>query len=93
MIVGFDSGEKSALAVLNLKGDLIFIKSFRGGFKKAVELLEKIQIPAIVASDKSKQTTVSKLATSFGAKAVFPKNDLKVTEKIKSYLVKKVQKF
>ncbi len=83
VIAGFDPGETSALAVVDIDGRLIFLKTFRGGFRKAVELLRGAPKPAIVASDKTHQSNVAKLAASFNAKAFFPKKHLTVAEKAK----------
>jgi predicted RNase H-like nuclease (RuvC/YqgF family) len=80
VIVGFDPGTVAALAVLDLKGTLVFSKSFRGGFSQAVKLLSDFN-PSVVASDRCSAESVRKLAASFGAVAFFPKEDLGVREK------------
>lgn len=80
MIVGFDPGTVAAVAVLDLKGKLVFSRSFRGGLAEAVSLLSTFK-PSIVASDKRDALAVRKLAASFGAVAFFPERDLSVREK------------
>lgn len=90
MIVGFDPGTVSALAVLDIGGNVLFTKSFRGGYKEAVKLLSDFR-PSIIASDKTSSPAVKKLASSFGALAVFPDHNLTLREKaqaIKKYGLK-----
>ena len=88
MIVGFDPGAKSGLAVIDFDGNLVFLESFRGGLKEAVRKLREVCKPVIVASDKKKLEAVEKLAAAFSAISFFPSRDLSVKEKValtKSY--------
>jgi uncharacterized protein len=90
VIVGFDPGTASALAVIDLKGKLLFSKSFKGGLSQATRLLSSYR-PSVVASDRREMESVRKLAASFGAVAFFPKKDMDLKEKaalVKGYGLK-----
>lgn len=80
MIIGYDPGTTGALAVLDLKGEVLMLVTLRGGFKQATELLTPFK-PIIIASDKPFMESVQKLATFFRATAFFPKKDLTLQEK------------
>jgi len=79
--VGFDPGTVAALAAVDLQGDVVFVKSFRGGLKQAVALLRESGHPSIVASDRAECESVSRLASSFGAVAFFPGKNLAARDK------------
>ena len=78
--MGFDPGTTSALAVLDLKGELLMLVTMRGGVRQAKELIAPFK-PVIIASDKKFMVSVKRLATSFGAFAFFPKTNLTLHEK------------
>ncbi len=78
--MGFDPGTTAALAVVDLRGSLVLLRTFRGGLKEAVSILRSYE-PAVVASDKKELEAVRKLAAAFGAVAFFPEKDLSVAEK------------
>ncbi|MBR9680618.1 MAG: DUF460 domain-containing protein [Candidatus Altiarchaeota archaeon] len=80
MIVGFDPGTTSALAVLDLKGELLMLVTMGGGVRQAKELIAPFK-PVIISSDKRFMVSVQQLATSFGAITFFPKKDLTLKEK------------
>jgi len=80
VIVGFDPGTTSALAVLDFRKNPVLVKSFKGGLMEAVKLLRGFK-PSIVASDRHDSESVRRLASAFGAVAFFPKKDLTVREK------------
>jgi len=82
VIVGYDPGETAAIVALDFQGQLLLLRTFKGGNPKAVELLRSHQIrPVIMASDKARQASVAKLATSFKARPYFPDRDLSIPEK------------
>lgn len=81
MIVGFDPGTTAALAAVDLQGEVVLVRSFRGGLPAAVEILRDAGRPSVVASDKTGCNSVSELASSFGAATYFPPGDLSAREK------------
>ncbi len=81
MIIGFDPGTVSGLAVVDMKGHLLFVTEFKGGVKQAIALLAKDFKPIIVASDKKKEIGVKKLAATFNAIEFYPKENLTLFEK------------
>jgi predicted RNase H-like nuclease (RuvC/YqgF family) len=81
VIAGYDPGTVSGLAVIDLRGQIIFATEFRGGKKQAVELLGKNFRPSIVASDKASMPGAEELAAAFNAIYFHPKADLSVSEK------------
>lgn len=85
MIVGVDVGTTSALAALNLEGEVVQLASFRNtGVNDLVEHIRVLGLPAIVASDVAvPPKAVAKIATSFGAALFAPDESLLVEDKIK----------
>ena len=83
MIVGFDPGTKSAVAVLDFDGNVVLLETFSGGISEAVNRIRRAGKPVIIASDKSRLPAVEKLAAKFGAKPFFPDRNLTVEEKKK----------
>ncbi len=82
MIVGFDIGANSALAVLDLDKKVKLLVTFRGGLKEAIKILREREIkPVVIAVDKTKLEAGSKLASAFGAVLFTPEHDLKIKEK------------
>jgi len=81
VIIGFDPGAISGLAVIDMKGKLIFVTEFKGGLKQSINLLTKNFRPIIVASDKKKMLGVKKLASTFNAVEFYPKENLTSSEK------------
>jgi len=83
VIVGFDSGLTSALAILTINGNLIFLKSFRSVDKGILinEILKRGR-PILLATDKKETPKgVKELASSLGCKILRPKRDLTREEK------------
>ncbi len=83
IIVGFDSGLTSALAILTIQGNLIFLKSFRSIDKGILinEILKRGR-PILLATDKKETPKgVKELASSLGCKILRPKRDLTREEK------------
>lgn len=83
IIVGFDSGLTSGIAILSLQGNVIFLKSFRSADKGVLinEILKKGR-PILIATDKRETPKgVKELAASLGCKVFRPKRDLSREEK------------
>lgn len=92
-IVGIDPGSTTAIAVLDLRGNLVGVKSRKGWSSgEIVEYISSLGKPVIVATDKSQPPElVSKIKASFNAVLYTPKEDLSVEKKkaltSKHYLV------
>lgn len=84
LIVGYDPGTSAALAIIDTKGDILFLKSKRG--LKRSEINDEITQrgkPIIIAGDRSPlPKNVEKLASNFSCKTYHPKNSLTTLEKI-----------
>lgn len=78
IIVGVDPGATSAVAALNLKGELVLLES-RKEFAKEEIIQEIVETgkPVVVTADKEKMpSTVEKIASSLGANKFEPEEDL-----------------
>ncbi len=84
IIVGVDPGIVTGLAVLDLRGNILYVGSHRGlSRSKAVELVSRYGSPLIVAVDVNPPPEYAKkLAAMVGAQLYFPSRDLGVDEKI-----------
>ena len=84
IIVGYDPGTTAALAIIDARGEVLFIKSKRG-FKKN-EILDEITKrgkPIIMAGDRyTLSKKLEKLASSLGCKTYHPYESLSVADKI-----------
>jgi predicted RNase H-like nuclease (RuvC/YqgF family) len=83
IIVGFDAGLNSAIAVLSTEGEILFIKTFRGYNKGEIikEILKRGR-PILIATDKKETPkAVKDLARTFGCRILRPKRDLSREEK------------
>jgi hypothetical protein len=83
IIVGYDPGTTAALAILDSRGRVLFLKSKRG-FKKGeiLSIITHTGKPLIVAGDRSPlPKSVEKLASTLGCKPFHPKNSLTNVEK------------
>jgi len=83
LIVGIDPGNTSAVAALNLDGELVMLESRREFSHDEIirELVEKGK-PVVVASDKKEMpSTVEKIASSLGAERFEPEEDLATAKK------------
>jgi len=82
-IVGYDPGTTAALAIIDTKGEILFLKSKRG-YKKneIINAITERGKPLIVAGDRfplSKK--VEKLASTLGCRTFHPEQSLSVVEK------------
>jgi predicted RNase H-like nuclease (RuvC/YqgF family) len=83
IIVGFDAGLNSAIAVLSTEGEILFIETFRGYNKGEIirEILKRGR-PILIATDKKETPkAVKDLARTFGCRVLRPKRDLNREEK------------
>ncbi|MFZ8830240.1 MAG: DUF460 domain-containing protein [Candidatus Aenigmatarchaeota archaeon] len=83
IIVGFDAGLNSAIAVLSTEGEILFIGTFRGYNKGEIvkEILKRGR-PILIATDKKETPkAVKDLARTFGCRILRPKRDLSREEK------------
>jgi predicted RNase H-like nuclease (RuvC/YqgF family) len=83
IIVGFDTGLNSAIAVLSTEGEILFIETFRGYNKGEIikEILKRGR-PILIATDKKETPkAVKDLARTFGCRILRPKRDLSREEK------------
>ena len=84
LIVGYDPGTTAAIAIIDTKGELLFLKSKRG--LKTGEIIDEITKrgkATIIAGDRSPLSKkIEKLASSLGCKTYHPYESLSVNEKI-----------
>jgi hypothetical protein len=83
IIVGYDPGTTAALAIMNTRGKILFLKSKRG-FKKGeiIDIITDIGKPLIIAGDKRPlPKSVEKMARTLGCKPFYLRKSLSVTEK------------
>jgi len=83
ILVGFDTGLNSAIAVLSTEGEILFIETFRGYNKgEIIKEIFKIGRPILIATDKKETPkAVKDLARTFGCRILRPKRDLSREEK------------
>jgi uncharacterized protein len=84
LIVGIDPGTTTAIAALDLDGNLLHLVSSRQmGMSDVIESLYKVGKPLIIASDVQEMPfTVEKIRRSFSAVAYTPKQDTSVETKV-----------
>jgi len=84
IIVGYDPGTTAALAIIDTRGEVLFIKSKRG-FKKneIIDEITKRGKPIIMAGDRSPlPKKLEKLASTLSCKTFHPYESLSVADKI-----------
>ena len=83
VIVGVDPGTTTAVAIADLNGNIIGVKSKKGwNYAEVVEYITSIGKPVVIATDKSHPPEfVSKLKASFNAVLWTPKEDMSVEKK------------
>ncbi len=83
VIVGVDPGTTTAVAMLDLNGNLIDVRSKKGwSYGEVVEHITSIGKPVVIATDKSNPPElVLKLKSSFNAVLWTPKGDMSVERK------------
>ncbi len=87
LIVGVDPGDTTGLAILNLKGELIFKTQLRKpSFPAVVQLISKMGNPLIIAVDKKNPSrVVYKVARILNSQIYAPKKDLSKEEKLEIF--------
>ena len=83
IIVGFDAGLSSAIAILSTEGELLKLSTFRGYDRGTIirEIL-KVGRPILISTDKKETPkAVKDLARTFGCRILRPKRDLSREEK------------
>ena len=83
IIVGFDAGLNSAVAILSTEGELLKLSSFRG-YNRGLIISEILKFgrPILITTDKKETPkAVKDLARSFGCRILRPKRDLSREEK------------
>ncbi|MEM0271131.1 MAG: DUF460 domain-containing protein [Thermoprotei archaeon] len=83
IVVGYDPGITTGVAVLDVSGSLLGVMSARNFDRtEAVSFCSRYGTPVIVATDVSEPPeAVRRLASSFGAKLFLPPDDISVEEK------------
>lgn len=83
IIVGFDPGLTVGLAILDLNGNLLFLKSFKEISKsEIITTIMEFGKTILIATDvENPPKAVKKLASSLNAKIFSPKNDISVSYK------------
>ena len=85
IIVGFDPGTTAAIAILDTKGEILFLKSKRS-FKKGeiIDAITTIGKPLIIAGDRYPlPKSVEKLASTLGCRYYHPRKSLSNKDKVK----------
>ena len=83
IIVGYDPGTTAALAIIDTKGEILFLKSKRS-FKKGeiIDIITDMGKPLIVAGDRRPlPKSVEKMARTLGSRPFYPKKSLSIVEK------------
>ncbi|AAB91237.1 MULTISPECIES: DUF460 domain-containing protein [Archaeoglobus] len=83
LIVGIDPGATTAIAALDLRGELVDMKSRKGWSPaEVIEFISSLGKPVVVSTDKSSPPEfVSKIRASFNAVLYTPKEDMSVEKK------------
>ncbi len=83
LIVGVDPGSTTAVAALDLRGEVVDIKSKKGWSPgEVVEFISSLGKPVVISTDKSSPPEfVSKIKASFNAVLYTPKEDISVEKK------------
>ncbi len=83
LIVGIDPGKTSAIACIDLEGNIVVLNTER--FARTewfIDNIKKSGSPVVIASDKKHANhTVAKLATIFNAVLFTPNSDMRVSKK------------
>ena len=80
IIVGYDPGTTAALAILDTKGEILFLKSKRS-FKRGdiIDAITDMGKPLLVAGDRRPiPKSVERMARSLGCRPFYPKKSLSI---------------
>lgn len=83
LIVGIDSGVTTSIAILNLRGELVGIRSGKDfSFSEMASFIIGFGKPTVFAADVfSPPANIQKLARTFGVRLISPRSNLGVFEK------------
>ena len=83
IIVGIDAGTTTAIAALDLNGNLVEIRSSKElGLERTITIISRTGKPILFSCDvRAPPVIVEKLSSKFNAKLVYPDHDLGVEEK------------
>jgi len=83
IIVGYDPGTTAALAIIDTRGNILFLKSKRG-FKKGeiIDIITDMGKPLLIAGDRRPvPRSVEKMSRALGCRPFYPKKSLSISEK------------
>jgi hypothetical protein len=83
IIVGYDPGTTAALAIIDTRGKILFLKSKRG-FKRGeiIDIITDMGKPLLVAGDRRPlPKSVEKMSRSLGCRPFYPKKSLSISDK------------
>ncbi|MEM3841483.1 MAG: DUF460 domain-containing protein [Candidatus Micrarchaeaceae archaeon] len=83
LIVGLDLGKNSAIACLDLHGNLVMrMHGTSMGFNGIIQAITEVGVPLIIAGDKkSPNWMVRKINAAFNSRLFTPKSDITLEEK------------
>ena len=83
IIVGYDPGTTAALAIIDTKGEILFLKSKRG-FKKGeiIDIITDMGKPLLIAGDRRPlPRSVERMARTLGCRPFYPRKSLSISDK------------
>ncbi|MBU5575242.1 MAG: DUF460 domain-containing protein [Candidatus Aenigmatarchaeota archaeon] len=85
IIVGIDPGTTFGISIVNIDGKIIFSESIRNAeISEIIKKISEFGKPIIIATDKKKiPKVIYSIASSFGAKIWYPKEDISIKTKTK----------
>ncbi len=83
IIVGIDPGKRSAIACVDLDGNMLYLdSSINAGISWFAKAINSVGTPSIIATDKKRiSDTVKRINAIFNAKIYAPTADMSVEEK------------
>jgi len=83
IIVGYDPGTTAALAIIDTKGEILFLESKRG-FKKGeiIDIITDMGKPLLIAGDRRPlPRSVERMARTLGCRPFYPRKSLSISDK------------
>ena len=82
IIAGIDPGATVGIAILDLSGKRIALRSTSGGMADAVRIIESFGTPSLIATDVTPPPeTVQKIASYFSCRLFYPRQNVREEEK------------